>query len=85
MDHRTDNAGNRGRGPVLLMATRAGRPEHTPEAEPVLIELQGNAVTITLDDGEALTLDAAELLAAVAGSARGRLMSDLLSLEAEAA
>ena len=60
-----DNAGSRDRDPVLVMALRAGRPEHTPEAEPVLVSRDGESVVLELDDGERLELDAAELRAAI--------------------
>jgi hypothetical protein len=53
---------------TLIMATRAGRPEHTPEAEPVLVELAGDTVVLTLDDGDRLELDASELRAAIEAS-----------------
>lgn len=49
---------------TALVLTRAGRPEHTPEAEPVVIEATADEVILTLDDGETLTLDRRELLAA---------------------
>lgn len=60
-----DNARSRDRGPTLLMCLRAGLPEHTPEAEPVLVQTGGGQVTLTLDDGEQITLDASELRAAI--------------------
>ena len=60
-----DNAGSRDRDPVLVMALRAGRPEHTPEAEPVLVSRDGESVVLELDDGERLELDALELRAAI--------------------
>lgn len=47
--------------PVLLMATRAGRLERTPEAEGVLIEKRGDDLVFTLDDGEEIAFNAAEL------------------------
>lgn len=50
---------------TLLMATRVGRPEHTPEAEPVLCELRGTHVVLTLDDGEQIAFDAGELRTAI--------------------
>jgi hypothetical protein len=49
------------RAPVLLMATRAGRPEHAPEAEPVLVAQTSAEVILVLDDGEELRFDQAEL------------------------
>ena len=60
-----DNAGSQGREPVLLMALRAGRVEHTPEAEPVLVALEAERVVLVLDDGERLEFDERELLAAL--------------------
>lgn len=50
----------------MITALRAGRPEHTPEAEPVLISVAGEAVTLTLDDGCTLTFDRMELRRATA-------------------
>lgn len=49
----------------LITCLRAGRPEHTPEAEPVLVSQHGNVVTLTLDDGETLTFTLGELLASL--------------------
>ena len=60
-----DNAGKRDPGPTLLMALRAGKAEHTPEAEPVLVSRDGESVVLELDDGERLELDAMELRAAI--------------------
>lgn len=48
-----------------LMATRAGRAEHTPEAEPVIVETTDGVVRLVLDDGEAIDFDRQELLAAL--------------------
>lgn len=45
----------------LIMALRAGRAEHTPEAEPVLVTVDGETATLTLDDGETLAFDRTEL------------------------
>lgn len=47
-----------------LMATRAGRAEHTPEAEPVIVETTGDVVRLVLDDGDVIELDRVELRAA---------------------
>lgn len=53
-----------------LMALRAGRPEHTPEAEPVLVDTDTpGVVRIILDDGEFLDFDAVELRAAASVAA----------------
>lgn len=45
----------------LIMAVRAGRPEHAPESEPVLVSSDGQEVVLTLDDGEQLTFNRREL------------------------
>jgi hypothetical protein len=42
------------------MATRQGRPEHTPEAEPVLIAWTEHQLILVLDDGEELRFDRTE-------------------------
>lgn len=65
MNHTHDNVGSRDRGPTLLMALRAGRPEHTPEAEPVLVSVRGESVVLELDDGERIEVDHAELIASI--------------------
>lgn len=51
--------------PTMLMALRAGRPEHTAEAEPVIVACHDERVALELDDGETLDLDRIELLAAL--------------------
>ena len=51
--------------PVFLTVQRAGRPEHTPEVEGVLIQCTGDDVAVTLDDGETITFQRDELLAAL--------------------
>lgn len=51
--------------PILVMATRAGRPEHTPEAEPVLVAQTSSEVILVLDDGEEIRFDKSELREAV--------------------
>lgn len=51
--------------PVLVMATRAGRPEHTPEAEPVLVAHTSHEVILVLDDGDELRFDRSELCRAL--------------------
>jgi hypothetical protein len=54
-----------------LMALRAGRAEHTPEAEPVLVDTDTpGVVRLVLDDGDVVELDATELLLAVASTQR---------------
>jgi hypothetical protein len=50
----------------VITALRAGRPEHTPEAEPIVVAVDGATATLTLDDGETLAFDAVELRAALA-------------------
>lgn len=50
---------------TLLMATRAGRPEHSAEAEPVLVRQQGDETLLILDDGERLVFDTVELMNAM--------------------
>lgn len=54
-----------------LMALRAGRPKHTPEAEPVLVDTDTpGIVRLVLDDGDVVEMDATELLLAVASTER---------------
>jgi hypothetical protein len=60
---------------ALLTALRAGRPEHTPEVEPVLIALHGEQFVLILDDGERLSFDALEFCTAV-DSLRVRQLMD---------
>lgn len=69
MNRRFDN---RDGGPLgdngdvtLLMATRRGLPEHSGEAEPVMVDRHGDSIILTLDDGEQLIFDALELSSAV--------------------
>jgi hypothetical protein len=51
---------------VLIMALRAGRPEHSPEAEPVIVDTDfEGAVVIELDDGERLEFAASEIRSAL--------------------
>ncbi len=47
---------------ALIMALRSGRPEHSPESEPVVVMLNGPEMVFLLDDGERVAFDAAELL-----------------------
>lgn len=50
----------------IVMVLRAGRPEHAPESEPVVIDVSGDGgAELWLDDGERLIFDAAELRAAL--------------------
>lgn len=50
---------------TLIMALRRGLPEHSGDAEPVLVLRDGADVILTLDDGEQLVLDALELANAI--------------------
>lgn len=52
--------------PTPIWALRAGRPEHTPEAELVLVDTAGDTATLTLDDGERISFNVTELRAALA-------------------
>lgn len=54
---------------TALVATRADRPEHTPEAEPVLVETTSDGVRVVLDDGITVEFDRAELAAAIRAEA----------------
>jgi hypothetical protein len=49
---------------TLITALRAGHPGPIPEAEMVLVTVDGATVTLTLDDGETLAFDVGELAAA---------------------
>jgi hypothetical protein len=46
---------------IVLAAEVAGRPEHTPEVEDLLLRLDGENLTVTRLDGERIVLDRAEL------------------------
>lgn len=50
---------------TLLMATRRGLPEHSGDAEPVMVDRHGSSIILTLDDGEQLVFDAVELSSAI--------------------
>lgn len=52
-------------GDSLIMGLRRGLPEHSGDAEGVLVSLDGDNVILTLDDGEMLELDRIELMAAL--------------------
>jgi hypothetical protein len=54
---------------TALVATRASRLEHIPEAEPVVVETDGDIVRLELDDGECMDFDRRELLEAPRGQA----------------
>ena len=47
--------------PITVL--RAGKPEHTPEAELATVQADQNIVVLRLEDGETLELDREELLA----------------------
>ena len=51
--------------PLPLTIVRAVRADHTPETELATIERAGDRVILTLDDGQEINANAAELLAAV--------------------
>lgn len=55
---------------TLLMGLRRSLPEHSGDAEPVLVLRNGAEVILTLDDGEQLVLDALELAAAIKSQLR---------------
>lgn len=50
----------------FLTIEYAGRPEHTPDVQGVLVRVDAENVTMTLEDGERLIFDATELRAVVA-------------------
>ncbi len=51
---------------TMIGALRAGRPEHTMEAERVVVDTDTpNVVVLHLDDGERIELDRHELQAAI--------------------
>jgi len=49
----------------LIMGLRRGLPEHSGDAEGILVSLAGAKVILTLEDGEMLELDRVELMAAL--------------------
>jgi hypothetical protein len=49
----------------FLTALRAGRPQHTPEAEGVIVLTQGTNVILVMDDDERITFDREELIHAL--------------------
>ncbi len=65
----TDNVENRGTSQEwddsLIMGIRRGLPEHSGDAEGILVSLAGAKVILTLEDGEMLELDRVELMAAL--------------------
>ena len=65
----TDNVENRGTSQEwddsLIMGLRRGLPEHSGDAEGILVSLAGAKVILTLEDGEMLELDRGELMAAL--------------------
>lgn len=51
---------------TLLMASYAGRPEHTPEAEPVIVDTDApRVVRLELHSGDVVELDRVELVKAI--------------------
>lgn len=65
----TDNVENRGTSQEwddsLIMGLRRGLPEHSGDAEGILVSIAGAKVILTLEDGEMLELDRVELMAAL--------------------
>jgi hypothetical protein len=65
----TDNVENRGTSQEwddsLIMGLRRGLPEHSGDAEGILVSLAGAKVMLTLEDGEMIELDRVELMAAL--------------------
>lgn len=65
----TDNVENRGISQEwddsLIMGLRRGLPEHSGDAEGILVSIAGAKVILTLEDGEMLELDRVELMAAL--------------------
>lgn len=49
----------------LIMGLRRGLPEHSGDAEGILVSIAGPKVILTLEDGEMLELDRVELMAAL--------------------
>lgn len=64
-DNRDSGPTDDNRDSTLLMATRRGLPEHSGDAEPVMVDRHGDSIILTLDDGEQLVFDALELSSAV--------------------
>ena len=64
-----DNVENRGTSQEwddsLIMGLRRGLPEHSGDAEGILVSLAGAKVILTLEDGEMIELDRVELMAAL--------------------
>ena len=65
----TDNVENRGTlkewDDSLIMGLRRGLPDHSGDAEGILVSITGANVILTLEDGEMLELDRVELMAAL--------------------
>jgi len=49
----------------FLTIEHAGRPEHTPDIEGVVVRVDDESVIVTLEDGERLVFDTTELRSAV--------------------
>jgi hypothetical protein len=50
---------------IVLSVEHAGRPEHTPDVEDLLLRVDPDSVTITREDGERFIFDRSELAKAV--------------------
>ena len=61
----------------FLTALRAGRPDHTPEPEPVLLHAFGESVVFEVGDDERITFDRQELLEASQRDRRDRWLAHL--------
>ncbi len=57
---------------AFLTVEHAGRPEHTPDVEGVLVVVDRGSVTLSMEDGERLVFDLSELTAAIAPAAGKR-------------
>jgi hypothetical protein len=53
----------------LVIVNRSGSPEHTPEAEGLVVETDGERAVLRLDDGEEIECDRGELIAALESKA----------------
>lgn len=49
----------------FLTVEHAGRPEHTPDVEGVVLRIETEHITLMLEDGERLVFDATELRSAL--------------------
>jgi len=55
--------------PVMIVADRRCWPDDAFEAEPVLARVKDGRLTLVMDDGETITLDAAEVTALLSAAA----------------